>query len=96
MQSSGREAFHVVAYPSSSETSRSRIPSWPSFAARLRELRDGRRPLTVLLAGGAATPETAAHREELAFRWIASAWQHYRSMCIDGGRARSPEAATAA
>jgi hypothetical protein len=61
----------------------------------LRELSNGRRPLTVLLAGGAATTETAAHREALALRWIASAWGHYREMCLDGKRAAAASAPTA-
>jgi hypothetical protein len=47
----------------------------------LRELREGRRPLTLILVGGPAIRENAAKREDLALRWIVSAWQHYRSMC---------------
>lgn len=91
MRSSGREAFHVVVYAFVFGNEPVASPFLAQLEGVLRELREGRRPLTIFLAGGAATPETASHREEVALRWVASAWQHYRGMCLDGGRARSPE-----
>jgi len=91
MRSSGREAFHVVAYSFVFGNEPVASPFTAQLAGVLRELREGRRPLTVLLAGGAATQESAPHREEIALRWIASAWQHYRNMCLGGASARSPE-----
>lgn len=82
VRTTGREAFHVVAYLYAFGNEPVAQPFVAQLRGAFRELRDGRRPLTVFLAGGPATPETAPHREELALRWIASAWQHYRSMCI--------------
>jgi hypothetical protein len=95
MHSSGREAFHVVAYAFVFGNEPVASPFLAQLQGVLRELREGRRPLTIFLAAGAATPETAPHREEIALRWIASAWQHYGVMCLDGGRAPGPEAAGA-
>ena len=91
LHSSGRESFHVVAYAFVFGNEPVASPILAQLEGLLRELREGRRPLTIFLAGGAATAETAPHREEIALRWIASAWRHYRGMCLDGDRARSPE-----
>ena len=91
IRSSGREAFDVVAYAFVFGNEPVASPFLAQLEGALRELREGRRPLTIFLAGGAATSETAPHREEIALRWIAAAWQHYRVMCLDGGPARSPE-----
>jgi len=90
MRSSGRNSFHVVAYTFVFGNEPVESPFVAQLRGALRELRDGRRPLTILLAGGAATSETAPHREEVAMRWIASAWQHYRQLCLDERRMRSP------
>jgi hypothetical protein len=84
VRSSGHDKFHVVAYAFVFGNEPVENPFLAQLRGTLRELRNGRRPLTVLLAGGMATPETAAHREALALRWIAAAWEHYRGMCFDG------------
>jgi uncharacterized protein YjiS (DUF1127 family) len=91
MRSSGREAFHIVAYAFVFGNEPVASPFLAQLRGTLRELREGRRPLTIFLAGGAATPDTAPHREEIALRWIASAWRHYRGMCFGGGLVHSPE-----
>jgi hypothetical protein len=90
MRSSGRELFHIVAYSFVFGNEPVASPFLAQLRGTLRELREGRRPLTIFLAGGAATPETAPQREKIALRWIASAWQHYRGMCFDGGLAHRP------
>lgn len=90
VRSSGQSEFQLVAYAFVFGNEPVENPFVAQLRGAFRELSNGRRPLTVLLAGGAATPETAAHREGLALRWIASAWGHYREMCLDG---RSPRAA---
>jgi hypothetical protein len=95
VRSSGSTMFQVVAYSFVYGNEPVTHPFVAQVEGALRELRNGRRPLTILLVGGAATPDTAARREELALRWIASAWQHYRGMCLAGGRARSPESSGA-
>lgn len=95
VRSSGRTAFHVVAYAFLYGNEPVPAPFFAQVRGALRELRHGRRPLTILLVGGVATPDTAARREELALRWIASGWQHYRGMCLDGARMRTPDAAAA-
>jgi hypothetical protein len=97
VRSSGRAVFHVVAYAFLYGNEPVPLPFVAQLRGTFRELTNGRRPLTILLAGGGATPETAPHREELALRWIASAWQHYRSMCLDerrGGKRVPSSAAT--
>jgi hypothetical protein len=83
VRSSGSGRFHVIAYAFVFGNEPVENPFLAQLAGALRELRHGRRPLTVLLAGGAATPDTVAHREALALRWIASAWEHFRGMCVD-------------
>ncbi len=82
VRTTGREAFQVVAYLYAFGNEPIAQPFVEQLTGAFRELRNGRLPLTVFLAGGAATAETAPHREELALRWIASAWQHYRNMCV--------------
>ena len=82
VRTTGREAFHVVAYLYAFGNEPVAQPFVAQLTGAFRELRNGRRPLTVFLAGGTATAETAPHREELALHWIASAWQHYRGMCF--------------
>ena len=94
VRTSGREAFYVVAYFYAFGNEPVAQPFLAQLAGAWRELWNGRRPLTVFLVGGAATAETAAHREELALRWIGSAWQHYRGMCV--GRDGATERAGAA
>jgi hypothetical protein len=84
VRSSGHDEFQVVAYAFVFGNEPVENPFLAQLGGAVRELRHGRRPLTVLLAGGLATPETVAHREALALRWIASAWGHYRGMCLDG------------
>jgi hypothetical protein len=84
VHTSGTEHFHVVAYAFLFGNEPVENPFLAQLAGTLRELRTGRRPLTVLIAGGVATPETAPRREALALRWIAAAWEHYRGLCIDG------------
>jgi hypothetical protein len=84
VRTSGTEHFHVVAYAFLFGNEPVANPFLAQLNGVLRELRHGRRPLTVLITGGTATPETTPHREAVALRWIASAWDHYRGMCIDG------------
>ena len=84
VRTSGRDAFHVVAYFFAFGNEPVEHPFLAQLDGALRELREGRRPLTVFLAGGTATAETLDHRRELALRWLADAWQHYRGMCIAG------------
>jgi hypothetical protein len=96
VRSSGHGLFHVVAYAFVFGNEPVTHPFVAQLRGALRELRGGRRPLTLLLAGGAATPETAQQREEVALRWVASAWEHYRGMCLAGGSVRRPEAGGAA
>lgn len=95
VRSTGRDLFHVVAYAFVFGNEPVARPFVAQLQGALRELGNGRRPLTLLLAGGAATPETAPQREEIAIRWIAAAWQHYRGMCLDGRSARSARAGAA-
>jgi hypothetical protein len=96
VRSVGHDLFHVMAYAFVFGNEPVARPFVAQFQGALRELRGGRRPLTLLLAGGAATPETAPQREELALRWVASAWEHYRGMCLDGGGVRPPQTGGAA
>jgi hypothetical protein len=96
VRSSGREAFRVVAYTFLFGNEPTARPFVEQLRGAIRELREGRRPLTILLAGGAANAETAPHREEVALRWIDAAWAHYRSMCLEaGGAVRKPGDAAA-
>jgi hypothetical protein len=88
VRSSGQSEFQLVAYAFVFGNEPVENPFFAQLRGAFRELSNGRRPLTVLLAGGVASPETAAHREALALRWIASAWGHYREMCLDGRPAR--------
>jgi hypothetical protein len=93
VRSSGQAEFQLVAYAFVFGNEPVANPFLAQLRGVLRELRHGRRPLTILLAGGMATPETVDHREALALRWIASAWEHYRTMCLDGrGVNRKPAA----
>lgn len=82
VRTTGRQAFHVVAYLYAYGNEPVAEPFLSQLGGVFGELRSGRRPLTIFLAGGAATAGSAAHRESLALRWIASAWQHYREMCV--------------
>jgi hypothetical protein len=82
VRTSGREAFHVVAFLYAFGNEPVAQPFVAQLTGAFRELWHGRRPLTVFIVGGDATPETARHREEVALRWITAAWQHYRSMCV--------------
>jgi hypothetical protein len=84
VRTSGTDHFHVVAYAFLFGNHPAENPFLAQLAGALRELRLGRRPLTVLIVGGVATPETVERREALALRWIGSAWEHFRGMCIDG------------
>lgn len=82
VRTTGATRFHVVVYLFVLGND----PVVHPFAAQLRgafrDLTEGPRPLTVILAGGSSTKENAGAREELAVGWIVSAWQHYRAMCI--------------
>jgi hypothetical protein len=82
VRTTGPAAFHLAAYLYLYGNEPVLHPFEFQLRGALRELREGRRPLTLILVGGAATRENAAEREELALRWIVSAWQHYRSMCL--------------
>jgi hypothetical protein len=93
VHSSGHAEFQLVVYAFLFGNEPVANPFLAQLQGALRELRHGRRPLTVLLAGGVATPETVAHREAVALRWISSAWDHYRTMCLDGGGAHPKRAA---
>lgn len=91
VRTSGRESFRVIAYLFVFGNEPVAQPFVAQLMGSLRELRGGRRPLTLLLAGGAASSATAVYREQIALRWIADAWQHYRGMCLESlGRADSP------
>jgi hypothetical protein len=92
VRSSGRDAFQIVAYAFVFGNDPIAQPFLAQLRGAFRELRDGRRPLTVLLAGGGATPASATHREAIALRWVAAAWQHYRGLCVDGAARRSEHA----
>jgi hypothetical protein len=81
VRSSGPGVFQVAAYLYLYGNDPVPHPFEFQLRGALRELRQGQRPLTLLLVGGPATRENAAQREDLALRWITSAWQHYRSMC---------------
>lgn len=82
VRTTGRGVFYVVAYVFVFGNEPVAEPFLAQLRGAFRELLHGRRPLTLIFAAGMATPETAAHREELALRWIASAWEHYRAMCV--------------
>lgn len=82
VRTTGPAAFYVAAYLYLYGNDPVPYPFGYQLRGALRELRDGQRPLTLLLAGGATTQANAAEREDLALRWIVSAWQHYRSMCL--------------
>jgi len=81
VKSTGPSAFHISAYLYLYGNDPVPHPFEFQLRGALRELREGQRPLTLILAGGSATRENAAQREDLALRWVTSAWQHYRSMC---------------
>lgn len=84
VRSAGQQSMQIAAYAFVFGNEPIASPFAAQLRGMLRELRDGRRPLTVLLAGGRATFDTAPYRDELAKRWIAAAWEHYRGMCIGG------------
>ena len=90
VRSSGHESFQIVAYFFAFGNEPVLHPFVAQLGGLFRELVHGRRPLTVFLAGGAATPESATHREELALRWLGAAWQHYRGMCVTGAAGLAP------
>jgi hypothetical protein len=89
VRTTGAATFQLVAYLYVFGNEPVTHPFTAQLRGAWRDLGEGRRPLTVILAGGTATPQTAEAREELALRWIDAAWQHYRSMCLDrpGSRA---------
>lgn len=90
VRTTGPLAFHLVAYLYVYGNDPVTHPFEAQLRGAWRELREGQRPLTLFLVGGAATRENAAERERIALGWIVSAWQHYRSMCLDRSGARSP------
>jgi hypothetical protein len=90
VRSTGPRDFHIAAYLYLYGNEPVSHPFELQVRGALRALRDGRQPLTLLLAGGPATPETANEREALALRWITSAWEHYRSMCVVQNAGPSP------
>ena len=82
VRTTGPGAFQLAAYLYLYGNDAVQYPFEFQLRGALRELREGRRPLTLILVGGPATRVNAAEREALALRWIVSAWQHYRSMCL--------------
>jgi len=90
VRTTGVTTFHLVAYLYLFGNDPVSHPFAAQLRGALRDLRAGHRPLTVILAGGTATQDTVEAREELAVRWVASAWQHYRSMCIERPGSRGP------
>ena len=89
VRTTGPTEFYLVVYLYAYGNDPVSHPFESQVRGALRELRDGQRPLTIFLVGGAATRENAAAREAIALRWIVSAWQHYRSMCVVLTGARS-------
>jgi hypothetical protein len=85
VRTTGPTIFHIAAYLYLYGNDPAPHPFELQLRGALRELRNGRRPLTLILVGGPATRQNAARREDLALRWIASAWQHHRSMCNQSG-----------
>jgi hypothetical protein len=82
VRTTGVGAFQVVAYSLLYGNEPVSHPLPHQLRQTWQDPFRGQRPLTVILAGGPATPETAGPLRELALRWIASAWQHYRLMCL--------------
>jgi len=82
VRTTGPTALHLAAYLYVYGNDPVPHPFEFQLRGALRELRAGQRPMTLFLVGGAATRENAAEREDIALRWIVSAWQHYRSMCV--------------
>ena len=89
IRTTGPTEFYLAAYLYAYGNDPVPHPFESQVRGALRELREGQRPLTVFLVGSPATRENAAEREAIALRWIVSAWQHYRSMCLVQGAARS-------
>ena len=88
VRTTGREAFHVVAYLYRVRKRAGRRALPVPARRRLSGAAQGRRPLTILLAGGAATPGTAAHREEPRPALDRFGVAALPQMCY-GGRARA-------
>jgi hypothetical protein len=89
VRSTGSEVFRVAAYLYVFGNEPVRHPFPVQLRSAWRELRDGRRPLTLMLASGVATRDSAPAREEVATRWIRAAWEHYRTMCLPPQKAAS-------
>jgi hypothetical protein len=85
VRTTGPTTFHIAAYVYLYGNDPVPHPFEFQLRGALRELRNGRRPLTLILVGGPATRQNVARREDLALRWIVSAWQHHRSMCNQTG-----------
>jgi hypothetical protein len=91
VRTTGVGAFQVVAYSFLYGNEPVSHPLPHQLRKAWQDPFRGQRPLTVILAGGPATPETAGPLRELALRWITSAWQHYRIMCLpETGSGRAP------
>jgi len=86
VKSTGSPGFHLVAYLYAFGIEPVQAPFAAQLRGMLRELKLGRRPLTVFLVAGPATEETEAARRELAVGWIVDAWTQFRALCVDRGR----------
>jgi hypothetical protein len=86
VRTAGRDTFQVIAYLYAYGVEPVRNPFVAQLSGALRELRAGRRPLTVFLAGGVASTPIVAHREALALDWIRAAWQHFDGLCSERPR----------
>jgi hypothetical protein len=85
---SGRESFQVIAYLYALGNEPVRLPFLAQLSAAVNELRGGRLPLTIFIAGGSTSAQTVEHREKLALDWLGAAWLHYRGMCLEDGGSR--------
>ncbi len=56
-------------------------PSLELLSATLRRTVSGRRPLTLVMVDVSFLSSRREAAEELAEKWLISAWEHYRSVC---------------
>jgi hypothetical protein len=82
VRTTGFGSFDVVAYLYVLGNQPVSSPFLAGVRGAFGELRTGKRPLSVFLAAGPATPDTEQERRDVAVSWVVAAWSHYRSVCM--------------
>jgi len=86
---SGREPVSVASYLLAYRGEPVADPYRAQLLASPLLLFTGTRPMTIMIAWGAAAPAQRAAADQSAERWLRSAWRDYRSSCSPGVQSTS-------